>query len=260
VDIEAYFESVSLELQSQRDRVRQLIGTAHWPTDGQWKESVLRSVLRRMIGEGVRVGSGFAVQGTTNSKQIDLLIYRADSPVLFRDGDLVVVPAAGVRAVIEVKTRLTSRNLTPALEHLAEICTTLERDRRRCVVGLFSYETQVSNQAVLAGLRTTCERWPLHIDLVCHGPDRFVRYYKDAPGGGIAADKWHSYAMPRLAYGYFIQNIISHVAPADLPTSGPPFYPPGGKEDHRDGAIYHQHSLNEALEHFRTATIDAPAV
>src|SRR5262245_37972369 len=131
-----------------------------------------------MIGEGVRVGSGFAIQGTANSKQIDLLIYRADSPVLFRDGDLVVVPAAGLQAVIEVKTRLTSRNLRPALEHLAAICTTLDRDRRRFVVDLFSYETEVSNHAVLTSLRDVCERWPKHIDLVCHGQDRFVRYFK----------------------------------------------------------------------------------
>ena len=45
MDTKAYFESLTAELVAVKDRIRNLIGGRYWPGDGQWKESVIRSVL-----------------------------------------------------------------------------------------------------------------------------------------------------------------------------------------------------------------------
>ncbi len=255
MDIEAYFRSLSMELESQRDRVRQLIGGAHWPTDGGWKESVLRSVLRRLVGRGVDVGSGFFVVGEADSPEMDLILFRADSPVLFRDGDVVIVPAEAVLGIVEVKTRLNAATLREGITRLSDACNLARRHRRHICAGIFAYETDyATNREVLRQLRERCSDWPVQLDVITHGPDRFVRYWANPPRrGNLVYQKWHSYDMPGLSFGYFVQNFVSHVAPADIRTSGPPFYPREGKERHRDGAVYIRGSLIEALEDLRRA-------
>jgi hypothetical protein len=62
-DFLAFHRSLCDELKAIKDRVRNLI--QHWPTDGAFKESALRSVLRRHLPESVYIGTGFVV--TTNS-------------------------------------------------------------------------------------------------------------------------------------------------------------------------------------------------
>ncbi len=252
MDTLAYFRSLSLELTSQRDRVRQLIGGRHWPTDGHWKESVLRAVLRRTVGGAAHVGSGFVVAGEQSSTQVDLLLYRRSSPVLFRDGDLVIVPVEGVRGLIEVKSCLTHRNLEPALLALTRLCGLLQPHRRNVLVGLFTFDTKVSNAAVLRALREHCSEWPNQIDLLCHGPNRLVRYWHTRPGTNAVYEQWHSYDMTDLAFGYFTHNFVSHLLPRGYRRSGPPLYPRDGKERHQDGAVYRRGSLIEALENLRT--------
>jgi hypothetical protein len=50
MDIRAHFASLTQELEALRDRVRNLsVEDPHWPTDGEWKESVLRAVLKSYL-------------------------------------------------------------------------------------------------------------------------------------------------------------------------------------------------------------------
>ena len=51
-----YFISLSNELSSLKNRVRNFIQGEHWLTDGEWKESVLRSFLRRNLPKSVEIG------------------------------------------------------------------------------------------------------------------------------------------------------------------------------------------------------------
>lgn len=248
MDIEAYYRSLHTELNGLRNRVRFLIGNAHWPTDGGWKESVLRAVLRRMIGGAVDIGHGFFVTEEGISPQIDVLAWRSDAPVLFRDGDLVILPAHAVRAVIQVKTKLTTQTLAAGVDNLNRACAVLP-SRGIAVTGLFAYETDFpSNEPILQYLRDYASASTQLIDLVCHGSDHFIRYWPhdpEFPGKHVVYEKWHSYQMPELAYGYFISNIISHLAPSEFPSSGEPFYPRGGKEIYKDGEVYRKNALGE---------------
>lgn len=239
MDIEGYYRSLHSELDGLRDRVRHLIGDAHWPTDGGWKESVLRSVLRRSLGSGVELGHGFFVTADRLSPQIDILAWRSDAPVLFRDGSLVILPAHAVRAVIEVKSTLTTQTFREGVTHLISACDALPA-RNQVVVGLFAYETVFrSSRPILRYLRNHASHQNRLINLVCNGPNRFVRYWNTDPDHPkMAYEKWHSYDLPELAYGYFVSNVITHLTPSEFPTSGEPFYPRGGKEPFKDGDIY----------------------
>ena len=105
-DYEKYHLSVTEELYSLKDRIRNLV--THWATDGESKEVALRSVLRRHLPESVIVGRGFVVGPDSSSTQIDILIVDASKPTLFKDGDLLIVTPDAVVGVIEVKTKLRS--------------------------------------------------------------------------------------------------------------------------------------------------------
>jgi hypothetical protein len=118
--IENYFRSLTAEVEALKDRVRQLIEDRHWQTDGEWKESVVRQMLRRHLPASASVGRGFVVTATQSSHQLDVLVFDSSKPVLFKDGDLVFVTPDAVFGVIEVKSRATQRILATAAEKLAD--------------------------------------------------------------------------------------------------------------------------------------------
>jgi hypothetical protein len=257
MDTAAYYRSLNTELFGLRDRVRHLLGGAHWPTDGGWKESVLRATLRRILGSAVEIGHGFFVNEHDASPQLDVMIYRSDAPVLFKDGTLAIVPASAVKAAIEVKTRLSTTTLREGLERLSNAARTLP-PRNDTALGLFAYETDLdANRSVLEHLHESSAASGYAVDLVCNGPDRFIRLWRNPPRGGRTRyKKWHSYNLPEMAFGYFIHNIVSHLTPRGLPRSGQPFFPRPGKEPRKDGEMYIAGSINQLLESPRAVRVD----
>ena len=86
MDVKSYFESLTIELESLKNRVRNFIHGAHWLTDGEWKESVLRSVIGRNLPDTVKIGRGFILTEQGLSSQCDILLYK---------GAGFIVPVAG---------------------------------------------------------------------------------------------------------------------------------------------------------------------
>ena len=116
-------QSWALELQARCDRVRQLIGDAHWLTDGHHKEAIIRQFLRAYVPSGLTVSRGFVRSpATTNacSPEIDILI--AD-PVahsaLFAENDLQIIAPTSLVGHIAVKTVLTKESLLSSLDNIA---------------------------------------------------------------------------------------------------------------------------------------------
>ena len=103
-----YNLSLSDELNGIHRRLDMLI--SHMPTIGNYREIILRSFLAKYLPSRYRVATGFILGRSQSPKgQIDILIYdRLHSVPVFREGDLVVIPAGAVRAIIEVKSTLTS--------------------------------------------------------------------------------------------------------------------------------------------------------
>lgn len=113
-NIKSFQESITEELTVIKNRVRNIIGNSHWGEDGRYKEAVLSKVLKNYIPNNVSIGTGFIVSSpsvfqTGNievSDQIDILIYDNTIPVVFREGDFVIVTPDAVKAIIEVKSEV----------------------------------------------------------------------------------------------------------------------------------------------------------
>jgi hypothetical protein len=215
---EDYFRSISRELEAVRDRVRYMINDGHWPTDGEWKESVLRTIIKRSAPTTVSVGRGFVVNGTGCTSQLDILVYDNSHPVLYRDGDLVFISPAACRAIIEVKSKVTATTFNTACKQLAKAAEFVRRSRggSRTFVGLFSYEAQsLRDEVALECLYAAANRSPYRvIDHSVLGSNKFVKWWATSPSNPRREHRsWHAYELTEMAAGYFIHNLLMHLSP-----------------------------------------------
>lgn len=118
-DIKSYLDSWSSEIDSRKNRVRHLIGDAHWLSDGHHKESILREFLIKYLPKNLNIGRGFVKTTrdlTLCSPEVDILVSdpRLNPPFLY-EGDLQIVDSSTVIAQIEVKTLFSRKVLKDAL-------------------------------------------------------------------------------------------------------------------------------------------------
>jgi hypothetical protein len=96
------------ELLSRADRVRNLIGDAHWLSDGHHKEELVRDFLRRHLPPSLRVTRGFicpAAEASAVSPEVDILVSDAEGELpWFVEGGLAIVAPSAARAQLHVKT------------------------------------------------------------------------------------------------------------------------------------------------------------
>lgn len=232
-----YYDSISQELHSLQNRVRNFLSTPNWLTDGEWKESVLRSMLRRHLPLSVRVGRGAVIREDGNSRQIDLLIHSADAPILFSDGELVFVTLDAVVGVIEVKTPLSNSDFDDAVSQLSDQARMVSHPSpHRKFFGLFAYESTVTSRHALETLRDAANRPEGNIiDLVCLGPHHFIKWWRCDPlNHRRSIDRWHSYRFENKAPGYFIHNVVGQVSPFSVGENEDVWFPKEGKELHKD--------------------------
>jgi hypothetical protein len=229
-----YYKSLSMELQGLKNRVRTLV--RHWTTDGEWKESVVRSFLRRHVPRSVEVGRGFVVSSEGPSTQIDVLLYDNNKPVLFRDGDLAIITPDAVVGAIEVKTGV---NLTEFREAAVKLCDVMDlvntQPNRARFFGLFAFENRTANaRSVLDVIKEVVNgEGSRQIDGVCLGTDLFIRYWETTPPPPPMRmyARWRAYELQDEAQGYFLHNVIEAIDPHSVDANSAIWYPAGGKED-----------------------------
>lgn len=232
-----YFEDLSKELAAVQNRVRHLIGDAHWPSDGAWKESVLRTVLRRYLPPSFIVGSGFILTEQGISSQIDILVCDDSAPILFRDGDFLVATANCVRAAVEVKTNVSAQKLVEALDKLNALAVLLRETKHgKPFLGLFCYDSiTMESAAILSALQNSNGKVSVYeIQALCFGDSQFYRFWEFHPTSTSRQryDTWHGYELPAIAPGYFIHNIVESVFPDAVRKEQGLWYPVDGKERH----------------------------
>jgi hypothetical protein len=126
-DLTSFSAMLGDSFENKIDWLAQLIGSAHEPSLGQYKENLLRKVIREFIPKRYEVGSGFVLFPTQHlskvgevlsdgeifsslhdiSTQLDIIIYDSyNFPVVFRDENFVIVRPESVRTIIEVKGSL----------------------------------------------------------------------------------------------------------------------------------------------------------
>lgn len=90
----SYISSIGSELKNSKDRIRNLIGSSHWLTDGEHKETILGNVLKNHIPEIFNIGSGFVCYPgieSNSSNQLDVLITHKYNPTLYKLDNMFVV-------------------------------------------------------------------------------------------------------------------------------------------------------------------------
>jgi hypothetical protein len=236
-----YFKSISQELSSLKSRIRNLMTDPHWLTDGEWKESVLRNILRRYLPEKIKVGRGFIYSQDGCSSQIDVLLYDSSYPILFKDGDLVFITPDAVRGIIEVKSNVDYHTLSAAFDKLtlnAKLVNEVNFEGSNpCFTGLFSYETGVNRSArLLEILKDKCSgNINETITHVCLGSSIFLRFWSTSPDGNN--NVWHSYTLEDLAPAYFITNVLESISPTSVTSNGSVWFPLNTKETRKTGSI-----------------------
>lgn len=257
MDLVEYFTSLSREIDSLKDRLLHLKAGTHWLTNGEWKESVIRQILRRNLPDTVEVGRGFVVTGSRATRQVDVLIRDATKPVVFRDGDLAFVTPDAVLGIIEVKSRFTSHGFKEAVRKLAaniELVRLPPRSGRSicppntwAFAALFIFEPDNANgQALLNILADVIKLPERRIDFASIGNSVFLKYWELNPARYWHATHedqdrvypaWHSYQLPSRAPGYFVHNAVDAISPESVFKNSEVWWPRGGKELYRDGYI-----------------------
>src|ERR1035438_10073477 len=237
--LEEYFGSLTDETEALKNRVRYLIEDRHWQTDGEWKESVIRQILRRYLPASVTVCRGFVVTANQSSNQLDILIFDSSKPVLFRDGDLAFVTPDAVIGVVEVKSRTTPALFARAAAKLGEdMAIVRSSPNSNAFAGIFAFED--CGAASIAYLDAISEASPQRknrVDFASLGRCRFIRYWHLDPSERNFYEGWHSYDLPETAPGYFVHNIVDAISPESVLRNNDVWFPTGGKEVFKDGEI-----------------------
>lgn len=238
-NINDFQKSITKELTLTKDRVEFLIGNANWGEVGRFKEAILRKTISQFLPSNLKIGTGFIVGNPDRqfgqcgqiSSQLDIIIYADKSPVIFREGDFVILTESAVRAVIEVKTKVINYSNPDqnaqdnALNIIIEKINRLScfetfnpnRVHRKKFIGIFSYEydSNFSNANVDEALILS-NGLVNHISL---GPDKFIRYWEDTtrldPRPNYQGRCYIRYNLIDLSFSYFISNLLHIVADED---------------------------------------------
>jgi hypothetical protein len=219
--------SITNELLAVKDRVTNLIDHAHNGETGNYREAILKTILRKYLPKNISVGTGFILggEGELKSKQLDIIIYDNTIPVLFSDGDFIITTMQNVRGIIEVKSRIDSyvnlkdailqfdNSLLPFHERL------LNTDLPKIFTGILSYEVgagfNIESNHIDDHLRNS-RRIVNHISL---NKDLFIRKWRNQdaielgpPAIDCNTDFYNVYKINNLSFSYFISNLIHIVS------------------------------------------------
>jgi hypothetical protein len=240
MDADAYFRSLTAEINALKDRIRNFIGDAHWLSDGLWKESVVKAILRRYFPGAAGIGTGFVITDQGPTTQIDVLIYDLAKPVLFRDGDFVIITADAAVGLIEVKTRIQKNQIEQVCRKIfaaAQLLRTQPTIARPFVGAISIEDTEVTAEEMLDPIYNVAGApGGPEFNCLCLGSSYFVRYWSLPPSPpNFLINRWHAYRIPDMAPAYFIHNVIEFLFPQSVSENSRMWYPLQGKEPHKIG-------------------------
>ena len=94
------------------------------------------------VSKSIGVGKGFVVGKDKVSTQQDILFYDTSKPVLYQEGDLLILTPEAALGAIEVKTNPSRREIQKALTKLANTAELVSHTIRYTPTffGLFAYD------------------------------------------------------------------------------------------------------------------------
>ena len=242
-----YQKSISGELISIKNRLRYFIDDHHWPEDGRYKEIILSDLLRKHLPNSVSVGTGFVMCEHELTTQIDIIIYRNDIPLMFKQADFIIATPEAVLGIIEVKSAISdSARLEAAIYKLSQ---NAERIGCNIFTGLFAFQgyNALENRDIKQSLREQLRRSRGKVNHMCIGQNTFIKYWPEyAPQQDVQGAHYSCYRINDLAFGYFISNLVEDVY---TNMSG------DGISRTLRGMFY---PIENTKEHFKIATISIP--
>jgi len=229
INPEAFQVSITRELDVVKNRVRNLIGKAHWGEDGRYKEAVLMNVIRRFLPSNLSLGTGFVIRtvgrpperGTYSiSKQIDIIVYDNRTPVLFSQGDFVITTNENVKAIIEVKTRIRNSQLKKIFAKAVHNGKIIQNE---VFSGIFSFEYKRTKSETLKQTLEELGEDSKYINHISLGQKIFIKLWKKenhprVSSFGCQSDFYGIYdfgsrsrGKKDLSFSYFISNVIYSV-------------------------------------------------
>lgn len=213
IDIKGFHKSISLEFDIIKDRVRYLIGDSHWGEDGRYKEIIVMNILRKFLPQNFSVGTGFIMNNNdydSISTQIDIIIYQNDYPIIFKEGDFVIVNSKNVVGVIEVKSRFDMSRFEEVFDKAERIGELVNRD---IFNGIFYYESDArldfEESRINETFRRVLERAKGKVNHIAIGQDKFVKYWEQGnPHLLHRIPSMSLYELNGLSFSYFITNLV----------------------------------------------------
>lgn len=211
-DFKKFYESVNSEFDVVKNRVRNLIGDANWGEEGQFKESVLKNIISRFLPKKYSIGTGFVINSNKEiTKQIDIIIYDDSSPILFKEGDLVIVLATTVKAIIEVKSYIRSPSIFKKIIKICEenakiIEVDFAAQNDKLFNGIFSYDSSLSFDQLKKALKgwnefTDCNPFR-KVNNISLSNDKFIHFWHMHPFA------MRGYELKDLSFAYFLGNLM----------------------------------------------------
>jgi hypothetical protein len=235
IDPEEFHRSISEELKVIQNRVRNLIGSAHWGEEGRYKEAVLRSIIRRFLPENVSIGTGFILKKERDeikiSNQIDIIIYDNTYPVLFTEGDFLITTPANVKGIIEVKTELNSSDVMNVVSKSTNNGNIVDK---KIFNGVFVYNNGniVNNGNINDNLKSALKESKGVVNHICLGKNIFIKFWSPQR-------KYSIYEIENLSFSYFISNLAEQTSESKLKERWWFLYPiKKGKEEYKIEDIY----------------------
>jgi len=231
MDAKEFQKSINKELIIVKDRVRNLIGSAHWGEDGRHKESVLKNVIKRFLPNNISVGTGFVISKRgaefKQTNQIDIILYDNNYPVLFSDGDFIITTPKNVVAIIEVKTKVRNSELSSIIRKSTENGNLIGSEHNKIFNGIFSFEYEESifdnrsnNESISSTISNPLIETKGIVNHISLGSNWFIKYWHNESNPQINANcnsnKFYNfYNLNNLSFPYFISNLIEKVSPKD---------------------------------------------
>lgn len=218
-------KSITKELDVIKNRVRDLIGNAHWGEEGRFKEAILKNIIKKFLPKNLSIGTGFISNNEGHiSKQLDIIIYDNTYPLLFSEGDFIITTIHNVKAVIEVKSNINHNSLGNVLQQFDNSFPNINIRNRNIFLGVFSFEFKVRNGDNDTNADIESQRIDESIQnsrhLVNHislGKNYFIKKWTQrfaqelTPQVDCINNFYNLYRINDLSFSYFISNLLDKV-------------------------------------------------
>jgi len=236
-----YLRSLTVELQSKQNRVRQLIGNKHWGHDGRHKEAMLTDLLKQFVPANIAVGTGFAISSNCEScisREQDILVVDTsiEAPA-FHENGLIICHVETVLAAVSVKTTCGDKEIQDSVDTIRTLkevasASSMNSQKSPWCAGYFFECDQITKKqpkkiqdyianhiarapAAPPAAAHRSDPYDAGINLAVCAPDIIcaVDYHPDSLDGGLSKfGKIRTLSSDGLATAYFIGQLLTNIS------------------------------------------------